>query len=127
MATGLARGHPFGHVRGRGRPAGTAATALGVLTMTIRVFDASRDSAGVLGLWERALPAYPIQPNTFLQRTAGNQNYRQGDALLAVAGPSASRWPRSSARPGPRPQARRTWRCCWWPLRRAGRESAVPS
>jgi len=54
--------------------------------MTIRVFDASRDSAGVLGLWERALPAYPIQPNTFLQRTAGNQNYRHGDGLLAVAG-----------------------------------------
>ncbi len=54
--------------------------------MTIRAFDASRDSAAVLRLWDRALSAYPVQADVFLQRTCGNQNYRPGDGVVAVAG-----------------------------------------
>jgi predicted N-acetyltransferase YhbS len=55
--------------------------------MTIRVYDECRDAAAVLTLWDEALgERYPIHAATFLQRTAGNPNYRRGDAVVAVAG-----------------------------------------
>ena len=55
--------------------------------MRLRSFDAARDAAAVLRLWEAALgDRYPIQATTFLQRTAGNPNYRPGDGLVATVG-----------------------------------------
>jgi ribosomal protein S18 acetylase RimI-like enzyme len=53
----------------------------------LRTFDAARDAAAVLRLWDAALgDRYPIHAATFLQRTAGNQNYRPGDGVVATVG-----------------------------------------
>jgi GNAT superfamily N-acetyltransferase len=54
--------------------------------MTVRIYDESRDTAAVLKLWHEALgDRYPIHSAAFLQRLGGNQNYRHGDAVVAVA------------------------------------------
>jgi len=56
-------------------------------TVDIRPFDAVRDTASVLRLWDAALGGrYPIHPVTLLQRTGGNSNYRPGDGVVAMVG-----------------------------------------